>query len=227
MLLFLVNPIAGVFKYLYDNFDGFREFVDGLVTKIKKLFSKMWDGVKSVFSDTKEFFRKKVDDIVDAFSNIKEKFLSTGENIVKGIWDGIKNGASWLKEKISGFAGDVAGWFKKTFKIGSPSKLMADEVGRYVGEGVGVGVIDSIPTVKKQLGKFSGFVTKNLGKIKSGLSIGTKGSAGGYAASRGNTVVNAGMTVNYNGTLSRKQLKRLENDNYTAIRTKLKAEGAI
>ena len=227
MLLFLVNPIAGVFKYLYDNFDGFREFVDGLVTKIKKLFSKMWDGVKSVFSDTKEFFRKKVDDIVDAFSNIKEKFLSTGENIVKGIWDGIKNGASWLKEKISGFAGDVAGWFKKTFKIGSPSKLMADEVGRYVGEGVGVGVIDSIPTVKKQLGKFSGFVTKNLGKIKSGLSIGTKGSAGGYAASRGNTVVNAGMTVNYNGRLSRKQLKRLENDNYTAIRTKLKEEGAI
>ena len=43
----------------------------------------------------------------------------------------------------------------------------------------------------------------------------------------GSTVINAGMTVNYNGNLSRKQLKRIENDNYTAIRTKLKAEGAI
>lgn len=229
MLLFLVNPVAGVFKYLYDNFDGFREFVDGLVSKIKNLFAKMWNGIKSVFSNVKEFFRGKVEDIVSAFSNIKEKFLSTGENIVKGIWEGIKNGAKWLKDKITGFAGNVAGWFKDTFKIKSPSKLIEDEVGVYVGQAVVPSSPSALAKVKKRLSAFTDYVSDNLGGIKSGLAINATGaySGAGVRAAGGNTVVNAGMTVNYNGTLSRKKLKQLENDNYTAIKMRLRAEGAI
>ena len=146
-----------------------------------------------------------------------------GLNIVKGIWDGIKSGASWLKNKITGFAGDVAGWFKKTFKIKSPSQLMADEVGLFIGEGIGEGVINSIPAVKKDLGKFSNFVTNNLGNIKSGLAVGGVGNTyTGNGIGGGNTIVNAGMTVNYNGNLSRKELKKLEADNDRRIITKLK-----
>ena len=151
-----------------------------------------------------------------------------GKNMLEGIWNGIKNGASWLKNKITGFAGNVASWFKSTFKINSPSKLMEDEVGRYLGEGIGVGVLNSIPTVKKQLGQFAGFVTDNLGGIKSGLNVNASSTANANGSrSVGDTVINAGLTVNYNGNLSRKQLKQLENDNYTAIRTRLRAEGAI
>lgn len=165
--------------------------------------------------------------LVEGFGEQVSAMAEVGLNLVKGIWDGIKDGAGWLKDKITGFAGNVAGWFKDTFKIKSPSRLMADEVGEYIGEGIGVGVLDSIPTVKKQLGKFAGFVQDNLGGIKSGLAVNASGTGGGYGAGRGNTVVNAGMTVNYNGTLSRKQLKQLENDNYTSIKMRLRAEGAI
>lgn len=165
--------------------------------------------------------------IVSGFGEAAGEMKKVGLNLLKGIWEGIKSGADWLKDKITGFAGNVADWFKDTFKISSPSKLMADEVGEYIGEGIGVGVLDSIPTVKKQLGKFAGFVQDNLSGIKGGLSVNASGTGGRYASGRGNTVVNAGMTVNYNGTLSRKQLKQLENDNYTAIKMRLRAEGAI
>lgn len=182
----------------------------GLIQAIPQLLSKIPQIISS---------------IVSGFGDAAGEMAKVGLNLLKGIWDGIKNGAKWLKDKITGFASNVAGWFKDTFKIGSPSKLMADEVGEYIGEGIGVGVIDSIPTVKKQLGKFAGFVQDNLGGIKSGLAIGANGS--GYAGGRGNTVVNAGMTVNYNGALSRKQLKQLENDQYTMVKMRLKAEGAI
>lgn len=169
--------------------------------------------------------------IISAVKGLKEgipEMKKAGLNMLEGIWAGIKNGRQWLKDKIFGFAGNVADWFKSVFKISSPSKLMKDEVGRYLGEGIGVGVIDSIPTVKKQLGQFAGFVSDNLGGIKSGLNVeasGTANTSGGRSI--GSTVINAGMTVNYNGNLSRKQLKQLENDNYTAIRTRLRAEGAI
>lgn len=169
--------------------------------------------------------------IVSAVKGLKEgipEMKKAGKNMLEGIWAGIKNGRQWLKDKIYGFAGNVASWFKSVFKINSPSKLMEDEIGIYLGEGVGVGVLKSIPKVKKQLGQFAGFVTDNLGGIKSGLNVEASGTANaGGGRSMGSTVINAGLTVNYNGNLSRKQLKQLENDNYTAIRTRLRAEGAI
>ena len=168
--------------------------------------------------------------IVKGLADGATELFSAGEDIVKGIWEGISGAASWLKEKISGFAGNVAGWFKKTFKIESPSRLMEDEVGQYIGEGVGVGILDSIPTVKKQLSKFSDFVTENMGGIKDNLSFGGvsySGSGPYRGMQRGDTHIDARMTVNYNGNLSRKQIRQLENDNYLAVKTKLAAEGVI
>lgn len=185
----------------------------GLVKAIPQLISKIPQIITS---------------IVKGFAEYYSKMGNIGLSLVRGIGEGISGGASWLKNKITGFAGNVSKWFKDTFKIKSPSKLMENEVGRYIGEGVGVGVLDSIPTVKKQLGKFAGFITDNLGGIKGGLSVSANGMTNTNGSrSIGGAVINAGLTVNYNGTLSRKQLKQLENDNYTAIRTRLIAEGAL
>lgn len=170
-----------------------------------------------------------ISSIVSGFGEAAGEMAKVGLNLVKGIWGGITDGASWLKEKITGFAGNVAGWFKKTFKINSPSKLIEDEVGLYVGQAVVPSSPAALAKVKKRLSAFTDYVSDNLGGIKSGLAINATGaySGAGIRAAGGNTVVNAGMTVNYNGTLSRKQLKQLENDQYTRVKMKLKAEGAI
>lgn len=167
--------------------------------------------------------------LVSGFGDYYSEMGDVGLDIVKGIWEGITGGADWLKDKITGFADNVAGWFKKTFKISSPSRLMEDEVGTFVGQGVIPTSPRALSNIKKQISKFSGFVTDNLGNIKAGLSVetGRTGRGGIRGAFGGSTVVNAGMTVNYNGKLSRKELKRIENDNYTAIRTRLATEGAI
>lgn len=186
----------------------------GLIKAIPQLLSKIPEIISSIVSGFGEYYSEMGD---------------VGLDLVKGIWEGITGGADWLQKKISGFAGDVAGWFKKTFKISSPSRLMEDEVGQYIGQGVIPTSPRALSNIKKQISKFSGFVTDNLGNIKAGLSVeaGRTGRAGIRGAFGGNTVVNAGMTVNYNGRLSRKELKRIENDNYTAIRTRLATEGAI
>ena len=152
--------------------------------------------------------------------------VEAGAQLIGGLVEGMLNPKNWLSG-IQAVGEGIVGAFKGIFKIKSPSRLMRDEIGEYLGEGIGVGVLDSMPTVKKQLGKFAGFVSDNLGGIKSGLAIGANRNGGGYGTGRGNTVVNAGMTVNYNGTLSRKQLKQLENDNYTAIKMRLRGEGLV
>ena len=60
LLLLLVNPIAGAFKLLYDNCEGFRNFVDKWIAKVRDFF-------------------------VNGFNNIKNKVVSTVTNLVDGV----------------------------------------------------------------------------------------------------------------------------------------------
>jgi len=78
--------------------------------------------------------------IVDQIKQAPAKMLAIGQNIVKGIWNGISNSFQWIKNKLSEWIGNVVAFIKKLFKIGSPSKLMAEEVGRFLPPGISVGV---------------------------------------------------------------------------------------
>ena len=46
LLLLIVNPFAGAFKLAYDNCEGFRNFVDGFIAKVKNGFKKGFEAVK-------------------------------------------------------------------------------------------------------------------------------------------------------------------------------------
>lgn len=78
--------------------------------------------------------------IIDGLTNIFSSLGDIGKNIVRGIWQGISNSLGWIKSKISGWVGNVTKFIKKMFKIGSPSKLMADEVGQWLPKGIAVGI---------------------------------------------------------------------------------------
>lgn len=224
------DVVVSYFKTLWENIKLIFSVVKSILTGD---FEGAWEGIKNVFSNVKEFFASVWDKIKEVFSNVGEWFKDVGKNIVTGIWEGIKGAYNWLKEKITGWAGNVAGWFKNVFKIHSPSKLMRDEVGKYVGQGVGVGIVDSLPDVKKNINKFTNFVSDNMGNIKSDISdfnvSDTLSSRRNSQLSQSSKVVtnNNGLTINYNGSLSRKQIRKTEDDYYRSIKLKLKAEGLV
>ena len=224
------DVVVSYFKTLWENIKLIFSVVKSILTGD---FEGAWEGIKNVFSNVKEFFTGVWDKIKEVFSNVGEWFKDVGKNIVTGIWEGIKGAYNWLKEKITGWAGNVAGWFKNVFKIHSPSKLMRDEVGKYVGQGVGVGIVDSLPDVKKNINKFTSFVSDNMGNIKSDISdfnvSDTLSNGRNAQSSQSSKVVtnNNGLTINYNGSLSRKQIRKTEDDYYRSIKLKLKAEGLV
>lgn len=75
-------------------------------------------------------------------------FIDIGKNIVEGIKKGISNAwesfTKWVLSLLDGMVDNIT----KFFKIGSPSKLMADKVGQWIPAGVaegiqnGMGVLD-------------------------------------------------------------------------------------
>lgn len=93
--------------------------------------------------------------IETAVLRLPSKMLSIGSNIVKGIWNGIANMVGWITNKVGSFASGVVKKFKDAFGIHSPSRVMRDLVGVYIGQGIGVGIIKSLDSVKKDIDEFN------------------------------------------------------------------------
>lgn len=78
--------------------------------------------------------------LTGAIGNGIGDMASAGADLIHGLWTGISNTTQWIIGKIGGFTKDVLGAIKGFFGIHSPSKLMADEVGKFLPAGIGVGI---------------------------------------------------------------------------------------
>lgn len=96
-----------------------------------KLISSLWNAFKKMITET--------------------NWLELGTNIVKGILNGFVNITKFVSDKVKAVKDKIVGSFKSFFGIKSPSKLMADEVGTYIGEGVTVGILDGIDDTQRQV----------------------------------------------------------------------------
>ena len=111
----------------------------------KQLIGKVSNGVKkageSMATAAKNAFSKFKAKITG--SEVATELKSIGKYIIDGIVGGIKNSLS----KIANIAGKIKDTLlsklKGLFKIASPSKLMKEEVGTYIGEGIAVGIEES------------------------------------------------------------------------------------
>ena len=76
-----------------------------------------------------------------------------GAQLVHGLFSGISNAAAWLYDKLRGWVSDVLGWVKSLFGINSPSKVFADEIGRFIPPGITVGVEKAMPSALRDMGE--------------------------------------------------------------------------
>lgn len=77
--------------------------------------------------------------ILEGIGDALAGVVDIGRDLVEGLWQGIKDAAGWLKDKLFGWAGDILDDVKNALGIHSPSAVFANEVGRYAAEGVAVG----------------------------------------------------------------------------------------
>lgn len=97
-----------------------------------------------------------------------------GVQLVRGLFDGISNAASWLYDKLRGWVSDVLGWVKGLFGIHSPSKVFANEIGKFIPPGITLGVEQAMPRAMRDMGEelsalsalpMGGGTTTNMGGV--------------------------------------------------------------
>ncbi|MCM1052449.1 MAG: hypothetical protein NC483_00505 [Ruminococcus sp.] len=114
----------------------------------------------------------KIPQVITSITGALKKGLSSmadvGKNLVKGLWNGISSSLDWIKDKIKGWVGNVMDFIKKLFGINSPSKVMRDQVGVYLAEGIGVGFEKGMKgvndTIENALPTLSSKVSFNAGE---------------------------------------------------------------
>jgi tape measure domain-containing protein len=100
-----------------------------------------------------------------------DKLIDVGVNLVKGLWDGINNVTGWIIDKIKGFGKSIMDGIKGFFGIKSPSKKMANEVGRYISEGLAKGVVDNVDVVNKAMDTLSNEIMKDSSALTVGANV--------------------------------------------------------
>lgn len=123
------------------------KIVNALVQNAPKLIDA---AVSMVVALTSGFF-KALPDLIDKLPEVvativngliseAKEMVKAGKALVDGLWKGISDNWDALADKVKKKGKELVDKVKGFFKIESPSKLMADEIGRWIPEGIAVGI---------------------------------------------------------------------------------------
>lgn len=157
-----------------------------------ELIGKLIAGIIDCIPDLLGAADELIGNMIDTF--METDWLAVGLDIMQGILDGMMNIGSAIGKTVTKLGKKIKDGFTDFFDINSPSRLMSDEVGKYIGLGVLDGIEDSMSDVQKGL-------QNSLDGLTSNINLETDG----VRSSRG-SVYNLNYTVN-----SPKAINRFEN----------------
>ena len=101
-----------------------------------ELAAALIENIPTLIAAIPEIILALVNGLLEGISSIVE----VGAEMVNGIWEGIKGAWDNLVSSVTELGSKLVEKVKGFFKIGSPSKLFADEIGQWIPEGVAVGI---------------------------------------------------------------------------------------
>lgn len=125
--------------------------IDKIILAGVKLLVALVQNLPAIISAVVKAVPQIITGLVNAFGEYISTMGNIGLNLIKGLWNGIADAASWLRSKISGFFGGVVDSIKNFFGIHSPSTLFRDEIGKNMALGIGVGFDKEMTGVAKTI----------------------------------------------------------------------------
>lgn len=136
--------------------------ITAVITFIKSKASEFLNKGKELVGKVKDGFIQKKNEVVNAgkqiieaaktaISNFKNKFIEVGKNIIDGVAQGIRNGIARITSAAKNAANRALSAAKSALGIHSPSKVFANEVGKWIPEGMAEGISGNLKVVKNAM----------------------------------------------------------------------------
>lgn len=191
-----------------------QEFITNVVTFIQQLPGTVWSFLSNTISSAASFVgsfanqanqagRQFFNGIVNTVRQIPGQMISIGADIVNGIRSGISGAWGALTGWLGNMAKGLIDGVKSALGIGSPSRLFADRIGKWIPAGITLGVEKAMPKAKAFMGRMSTELidAANMDSLTSRLAL--ESDSGGFKGSPGNTTVyNVNQTINSAKALS-------------------------
>ena len=136
----LVSKIMSAITRVISFFTNFRANVSSAMSAVKNTVSNAINGVLG-------FFRSLPGKIKGALAGAGSWLVSVGRDMVNGLLNGIGNFASKVFGKLKSGISSAIGSVKSFLGIGSPSRLIAAQIGEPIAQGVALGVDKATPAM--------------------------------------------------------------------------------
>ena len=136
-----------VIKIVSTLIENAPKILDAAIQLIVMLAKGLFEALPQLLGQLPELIMA----IVNGVIGLASQMLEAGKELVAGIWEGIKSAWGKLVEDVKELGGKLVDSVKGFFKIGSPSKLFADEVGQWIPEGIAVGIDANAESVSESV----------------------------------------------------------------------------
>ena len=150
----LVNGVIALFTSLYVAVVGgsiIPDMVTGVIEWISRLPAAVLQHLSSLVTNGVAKFNELKNALVGMAGEFLSAMHSIGTSIVQGVANGISAGVGLVTSAVRRLADLIPGPIKEMLGIGSPSKVMAEEVGEPVSQGVAVGIEDASGQAKEAI----------------------------------------------------------------------------
>lgn len=128
------------------------------------LFMGLIKAIPTIISTLARNLPQIISSIVSGLIQGIPKLFEVGENLIKGLWNGMGNLKNWIVEKVKELARGILDGMKSALGIHSPSKLFKDEVGRFIPQGVAVGIEADTDSALKAIDNMNDDIISEMNK---------------------------------------------------------------
>lgn len=136
-----------------------------------QLFLGLAQALPQVIPDVVSAITSAIPDMAGAILEGIPDMLSAGIDLINGLADGIWQGIQSLLSSVGEWCGQIISKVKGVFGIASPSKVFR-EFGKYLDEGLALGITGSTSIVQRAVGELAGKATDGftaVGELRSGI----------------------------------------------------------
>lgn len=130
---FITSIWNGIRSTASNVWNGIRSTITSLARSAANGLRAAWSGLTGWVSNIFNSIRHAI------HSALNINLFSVGQNIIRGLWNGMKGVARGLMDFVGNLASKIVSTLKGALKIHSPSRVMA-EIGMYTGQGLVNGI---------------------------------------------------------------------------------------
>lgn len=212
LLMSIVNAIPTIIDALIVNLP---RIIDTIVSGIVKAVPQLVQGAVKLFEGIIAAIPKIIPQLIRALPQIITsiigglikgipQLIKAGADLLAGLFKGLLNPKA-IAKAVKGLFDGIVGGIKSLFGIHSPSKVMADEVGKNLALGIGEGFANNIGAVNDDIASAMNFENGKL-NVNAGRSGGIGGNVTVY------------QTNNYAQAHSRYELYKTKQQTAAAVR---------